>query len=68
MGLGGARDCGGLRGSFRKCDIFWEQTVEVIFDHSPGGKSFLQIVSRVERNVTAPHDPFLTLASFLPVC
>lgn len=50
MVLGGAGDCGGLRVSFRKCDISWEQTVEMMCDLSPGGKSLVQIVSGVDRN------------------
>lgn len=50
MVLKGGRDCGGLPVSFRKCDISWEQTVEVMCDLSPRGKSLVQIISRVDRN------------------
>lgn len=50
MVLRGERDCRGLRVSFRKCDISWEQTVEVICDLSPRGKSLVKIASRVDRN------------------
>lgn len=67
MVLRGARDCAGLRVSFRKCDIFWEQTVEVMCDHSPRGKSFLQIVSRVERNGDSSSWPF-SHSGIIPSC
>lgn len=50
MVLTGARDCRDLRVSFRKCDISWEQTVEVMCDLSPRGKSLVQIASRVDMN------------------
>lgn len=39
MVLKGGRDCGGLRVRFWKCDISWEQTVEVMCDLSPRGQS-----------------------------
>jgi len=45
-----AGDSRGLLGSFRKCDISWEQTVEVMGDLSPRGKILAQIVSKVDGN------------------
>lgn len=50
MVLRGARDSVGLRVSFSKCDISWEQTAEVMCDISPRGKSQVQIVSRLDIN------------------
>lgn len=38
----------GSQESFSKCDISWEQTAEVMCDISPGGKSQVQMVSRVD--------------------
>lgn len=43
-------DSVGLRVSFTKCDISWEQTAGVMCDISPRGKSQVQIVSGLDIN------------------